>query len=118
MQATLHAVARKTRDLNAVSRQAHCLNDLLFRWRTGQLPMDVVGLVSNHMTCAALVGHYGLPFHHEPLPGGANAAAKPAQEQRIEALMPSSRLSCWGWRATCGPRRALAGGASHSDEWA
>ncbi len=92
MQATIHAVARKTRVLIAVSRQAHCLNDLLFRWRAGQLPMDVVGVVSNHMTCAALVEHYGMPFHHEPLSAGGNAAAKRAQEQRIEDLMHQQQV--------------------------
>lgn len=87
MQARIHALARRTRVLIAVSRQAHCLNDLLFRWRAGQLPMDVVGVVSNHTDCAALAAHYGVPFHHEPLAAGADAATKREQERRIEALM-------------------------------
>ena len=87
MQAQIHCVARRERVLIAVSRQAHCLNDLLFRWRAGQIPMDVVGVVSNHRDCASLAAHYEVPFHHEPLVAGADAQTKRAQELRIEALM-------------------------------
>jgi len=87
MRARIHALAQRTRVLIAVSRQAHCLNDLLFRWQAGQLPMEVAGVVSNHQDCASLAAHYGVPFHHEPLPAGADQATKRAQEQRIEALM-------------------------------
>ena len=92
MRAHIHALARRARVLIAVSRQAHCLNDLLFRWRAGQLPMDVVGVVSNHRDCAALAAHYDVPFDHEPLPAGADAQAKRAQEQRIEALMAERQV--------------------------
>ena len=87
MRADIHAVARRTRVLIAVSRQAHCLNDLLFRWRAGQLHMDVAGVVSNHQDCEALASHYQVPFHNVPLPTGADAPTKRAQEQRIEAIM-------------------------------
>ncbi len=92
MQASIHALARRPRVLIAVSRQAHCLNDLLFRWRAGQMPMEVVGVVSNHADCSALAAHYEVPFHHEPLPTGADAATKRAQESRIEALMREQRV--------------------------
>jgi formyltetrahydrofolate deformylase len=92
MQAQIHALARRARVLIAVSRQAHCLNDLLFRWRAGQIPMDVVGVVSNHLECQALAAHYGVPFHHEPLPAGVDAATKRAQELRIEALMREHKV--------------------------
>ena len=92
MRAHIHALALRARVLIAVSRQAHCLNDLLFRWRAGQIAMDVVGVVSNHADCAALAAHYDVPFDHEPLPAGADAQAKRAQEQRIEALMREQRV--------------------------
>ncbi len=92
MHARIHACAQRPRVLIAVSRQAHCLNDLLFRWRAGQMPMDVVGVVSNHRDCAALAAHYDVPFHHEALPAGADAQAKRAQEQRIEALLRAQRV--------------------------
>ncbi len=92
MDTRVHALARRERVLIAVSRQAHCLNDLLFRWRAGQMPMEVVGVVSNHADCAALAAHYEVPFHHVPLPAGADAATRRAQEQRIEQLMHEGRV--------------------------
>ena len=87
MHVSMHAVARRMRVLIAVSRQAHCLNDLLFRWRAGQLPMEVVGVISNHADCAALAGHYDVPFHHAPLQPGADMQSRRAQEQRMATLM-------------------------------
>ena len=92
MDTRVHALARRERVLIAVSRQAHCLNDLLFRWRAGQMPMEVVGVVSNHGDCAALAAHYEVPFHHLALPAGADAATRRAQEQRIEQLMHEGRV--------------------------
>lgn len=47
----------------AVSRFGHCLNDLLHRWRTGDLPIDIVGVVSNHDDLRALVEWHGLAYH-------------------------------------------------------
>ena len=44
----LHEAAARVRTLIMVSRLGHCLNDLLFRWKTGSLPVDVTGVVSNH----------------------------------------------------------------------
>ena len=92
MRAAIHAVARRARVLIAVSRQAHCLNDLLFRWSAGQLPMDVVGVVSNHLDCAGLADHYGVPFHHAALPPRPDVETKRAQELHIKALMREQRV--------------------------
>ena len=92
MQASIHACAQRPRVLIAVSRQAHCLNDLLFRWRAGQIAMDVVGVVSNHRDCASLAAHYEVPFHHEPLAAGADAQSRREQESRIEALMREQQV--------------------------
>jgi len=50
-----------------VSRLGHCLNDLLFRWQSGALHIDVRGIVSNHQDLAGLAAHYGVPFHHLPV---------------------------------------------------
>src|SRR5690606_10167679 len=47
-----------------VSNFGHCLNDLLYRWRIGALPIDIVGVVSNHMTYQKLVVNHDLPFHY------------------------------------------------------
>src|SRR5690606_38489193 len=41
-----------------------CLNDLLYRWRIGGLPIKIVGVVSNHMTYQKVVVNHDLPFHY------------------------------------------------------
>ena len=87
MSLQLHALARKPRLLLLVSKHGHCLNDLLFRWHSGTLAVEVAGVASNHPDFAALVEGYGLPFHHLPLATGADAATKRAQELQIEALV-------------------------------
>ena len=50
-----------------VSRQGHCLYDLLARWRAGELPCEVVAIVSNWPDHADAAGHFGVPFHHLPV---------------------------------------------------
>ncbi|MEL6920698.1 MAG: formyltetrahydrofolate deformylase [Pseudomonadota bacterium] len=47
-----------------VSRFGHCLNDLLYRWRIGALPIEIVGVVSNHFDYQKLVANHDIPFHH------------------------------------------------------
>ncbi|WP_154605948.1 formyltetrahydrofolate deformylase [Arthrobacter sp. AQ5-05] len=59
--------SRKERILVMVSKFGHCLNDLLFRSRNGELPVEIVGVVSNHQTHQDLVDWYGIPFHHIPV---------------------------------------------------
>jgi len=65
-----------TRTLIMVSKFGHCLNDLLFRWRTGTLLLDVVGIVSNHETFAGLAESYHVPFHHIPVTPTTKADAE------------------------------------------
>ena len=72
----MHDTAARVRTLIMVSRLGHCLNDLLFRWKTGSLPVDVVGVVSNHGDFAELAGSYRLPFHHIPVTQQTKAAAE------------------------------------------
>ncbi|WP_430442167.1 formyltetrahydrofolate deformylase [Shinella sp.] len=47
-----------------VSRFGHCLNDLLYRWRIGALPIDIVGVISNHFDYQKVVVNHDIPFHH------------------------------------------------------
>ena len=49
MEFAFHDPARKAKVIIMVSRFGHCLNDLLYRWRIGALPVDIVGVISNHM---------------------------------------------------------------------
>lgn len=82
----LHEAERRCKVLVAVSKQGHCLNSLLHRWSIGTLPIDIVGVVSNHPTHERLTQWYGLPFHHYPIEAGAKAR----QEARILDLFGSS----------------------------
>ncbi|MET0808495.1 MAG: formyltetrahydrofolate deformylase [Pseudoxanthomonas sp.] len=88
MQWQVHDARRRARLLVLVSRQGHCLNDLLFRAHSGQLPVDIAGIVSNHEDFAALAASYAVPFHHLPV----TATTRPAQEQRIRGLLESERI--------------------------
>lgn len=86
MHFELHAASRRARVLIAVSKFGHCLYDLLHRWRAGQLPIDVVGVVSNHDDMRSFVEWNGLPYHHLPV----TAANKAAQERQLLALVEST----------------------------
>jgi formyltetrahydrofolate deformylase len=67
MTTELHPASARTRVLVLVSKMGHCLNDLLYRWHADLVPIDIVGVVSNHRDCEGLVAPYGLPFHHVPV---------------------------------------------------
>ncbi|HVY21066.1 MAG TPA: formyltetrahydrofolate deformylase [Bauldia sp.] len=55
--------AQRMKVLLMVSRFGHCLNDLLYRWNIGALPIDIVGVVSNHLEYQKLVVNHDIPFH-------------------------------------------------------
>ncbi len=78
----LVASTHRPRLLIAVSKGSHCLNDLLYRWRTGNLPVDVVGVVSNHPDLRALTEWHGIRYHHLPV----DSETKEAQESRILSI--------------------------------
>lgn len=73
------------RTLILVSKFSHCLNDLLFRWSSGSLQLDVVGVVSNHPDCERLVASHGVPYHHVPVTPDTKAEA----EKRLLELVDS-----------------------------
>lgn len=64
MELNIHDSRRKSKVLLMVSNFGHCLNDLLYRWQIGALPIDIVGVVSNHMTYQKVVVNHDIPFHH------------------------------------------------------
>ncbi|KUM24037.1 formyltetrahydrofolate deformylase [Mesorhizobium loti] len=64
METELHLHAKRMKVLLMVSRFGHCLNDLLYRWRIGALPIDIVGVVSNHFDYQKVVVNHDIPFHH------------------------------------------------------
>jgi formyltetrahydrofolate deformylase len=70
-----------------VSKQSHCLNDLLWRWKTGELRVDIPFVASNHNDLRETVEMVGLPFHHLPV----TPETKPQQEAEVQRLMRDSR---------------------------
>jgi formyltetrahydrofolate deformylase len=72
----LHDNAARVRTLIMVSRFGHCLNDLLFRWRTGTLPVNIVAVVSNHPDFGELAFAYNVPFRHIRVTPETKAAAE------------------------------------------
>jgi formyltetrahydrofolate deformylase len=70
-----------TRTLVLVSREGHCLNDLLYRQNTGSLPVEIPAIMSNHRDLERLAAAYDIPFHHVP------ADDKAASEARLLELV-------------------------------
>lgn len=78
MAARIYDPDVKARALILVSRFGHCLNDLVFRARSGALPIEIAGIVSNHADFRQLATDAAIPFHHLPSTLQANA------EQEVE----------------------------------
>jgi formyltetrahydrofolate deformylase len=79
--------AVKPRVLIAVSKHGHCLHDLLHRWSTGALPIEVVGVMSNHPDMRRLTEWHGLPYHHLPVA----PETKSKQEAAFAELVAASK---------------------------
>ncbi len=76
MQLTLHAANQPMKTVLMVSKEGHCLNDLLFRWKSGLLNLDVRAIVSNHREFYQLAASYNVPFHHIAVTKDGKAAAE------------------------------------------
>ena len=79
----LEPVTTRPKFLLAASKQLHCLHDLLYRWQTGTLPVDIVGVTANHEDSRALAEQHGLPFFALPAAPGAKAD----RDAELERLM-------------------------------
>ncbi len=86
MQWSIHDATARAKVLIMVSKFGHCLNDLLYRQRIGALPMDIVGVGSNHRDFEDLVASSRIPFHHLPI----TAATKPQQEGQLKELIAAT----------------------------
>jgi formyltetrahydrofolate deformylase len=80
--------AQRVRVLIAVSKLGHCLQDLLYRWRSGVMPVDIVGVVSNHTDLRGLVEWHQIPFFHLPV----TDETRNEQEAAILELMSRYRV--------------------------
>jgi len=83
METAIHDTDHRVKVLLMVSRFGHCLNDLLYRWRIGALPIDIVGVVSNHFDYQKVVVNHDIPFHHVRV----TKENKPEAEARLLALV-------------------------------
>ncbi len=87
MTAQLHDARHKPRLMLMVSKIGHCLNDLLFRYKSGLLPVEIPAIVSNHRDFYQLAASYNIPFYHLPLMAGAAPEVKAAQEAKVLELV-------------------------------
>jgi formyltetrahydrofolate deformylase len=73
--------SQKLKTILMVSQYDHCLNDILYRWRTGQLPIELTAIISNHETTKDLVESHNIPFHYLPLKNKAD------QENQVRQII-------------------------------
>jgi formyltetrahydrofolate deformylase len=81
----LHATTQPMRTVIMVSKEGHCLNDLLFRCKSGLLPVEVRAIISNHRVFYQLAASYNIPFHHIPVTAATKAQAEAKQLEIIES---------------------------------
>ncbi|MCT9810509.1 formyltetrahydrofolate deformylase [Acidovorax sp. Be4] len=85
MRWSLHSQAENMKTVLLVSKDGHCLNDLLFRWKSGLLPIDIRAIISNHRDFYQLAASYNVPFHHIPVTAATKAQAEARQFEIIQA---------------------------------
>jgi len=83
MEWDVHDAARKPRVVIMVSKHDHCLNDLLYRYRTGSLQMEIPAIVSNHENLRRLAEWHEIPYHYVPV----SAKSKPKAEQKLLEIL-------------------------------
>ena len=79
--------AQKKRVVVLVSKQEHCLYDLLARWQSKELDVDIPCVISNHETFRGFVEWHGIPFHHVPV----TPENKPAAYAEVQRLFEDAR---------------------------
>ena len=84
----VRAEAHRPKVMILVSKHAHCLVDLLYRWRNGMLAIDIPLIVSNHPDCQPIAASYEIPFLHLPV----TPDTRSAQEAQIVELVESDDI--------------------------
>jgi formyltetrahydrofolate deformylase len=87
MQWAIHDGAHRSRVMILVSKLDHCLEDLLYRRRTGELKMEITGIVSNHPDMEPIAKQHGIPYFLMPV----TADTKAAQEARLSELIAGTQ---------------------------
>ena len=88
MSWSLHDTNERPRLLVMVSKLDHCLHDLLYRHRNGELRADIPVVVSNHKDCYQLAAWYGIPYRHLPM----TPETKPQQERKLAEIIEEERI--------------------------
>ncbi len=88
----VHEAGRPTRTLILASKAGHCVNDLLFRRRSGELPIDVVGIMANHDVLRPMADFYEAPFTYRPVDASTkqdfeDAVRRAVEEQGVELVV-------------------------------
>jgi formyltetrahydrofolate deformylase len=85
MTVELHRADQRMPTVILVSQHGHCINDLLFRCKSGLLPIDVNAIVSNHRDFYQLAASYNIPFHHIPVKAATKQEAEAKQLEIIRS---------------------------------
>jgi formyltetrahydrofolate deformylase len=85
MTVELHRADQRMPTVILVSQHGHCINDLLFRCKSGLLPIDVKAIVSNHRDFYQLAASYNIPFHHIPVKAATKQEAEAKQLEIIRS---------------------------------
>jgi formyltetrahydrofolate deformylase len=88
MRWDLHNASARMPTVIMVSKLGHCLNDLLFRYHSQLLPVDIRAIVSNHRDFYQLAASYDIPFHHIPI----TAATKERAEDRLREVLAQENV--------------------------
>ena len=88
MQWSIDDESKKIKTVIAVSKEGHCLNDLLDRAKYRDMPIEIVGVVSNHEVYREIVEFSGIKFHHLPIE--KNSESKKMQENEFKSIVASS----------------------------
>jgi len=90
MQWTLRDTRHKRRVVLMVSKESHCLVDLLYRWTAGELDCDIVGVISNHDDMRGMVEWHGIAYHHVPVTADGKSEAFATVERLVEEAQADS----------------------------
>jgi len=84
MKWSVYRAGRRKRIAVLVSKEDHCLLELLWQWQAGDLNADISMVISNHDDMRALVESYGIPYHHIPVTPDTKAEAERKQLELTE----------------------------------
>ena len=84
LQWSLHETSKVMPTVLMVSKEGHCLNDLLFRTQSGLLPIEIKAIISNHRDFYQLAASYNIPFHHIPVSASTKEQAEAKQIELFE----------------------------------